>query len=78
MVITRRFRNKWARSNVFLIKKKELTENVFHKFCGETSLPGWPYLNRKMSKVLRVIWIIFLIATCGISIYVLVITTTYK
>ncbi len=57
------------------MKKKDGKENVFHKFCGETSLPGWPYLNRKMSKVWRVIWIIFLIATCAISIYVLVITT---
>ena len=74
MVIRRRFGTKWTKRNVFLVKKKGLTENVFYKFCCETSLPGWPYLNRQMSKVWKVIWIFFLIATCGISIHFLVIT----
>ena len=68
----RRLNNKVMTNKVFPIPKEKLKDNVLHKFCGETSLPGWPYLNREMSQVWKMIWILFLLAACGTSVYVLV------
>ena len=68
----RRLNNKVMTNKVFPIPKEKLKDNVLHKFCGETSLPGWPYLNREMSQVWKMIWIVFLLAACGTSVYVLV------
>jgi hypothetical protein len=50
----------------------EEDESAFFKFCGETSLHGWPYFNREMSLVWRTIWILFVIVICGTSVFVLV------
>jgi hypothetical protein len=52
--------------------KEEDDESAFLKFCGETSLHGWPYFKREMSFQWRTIWIFFVIAICATSIYVLV------
>ena len=38
--------------------KKDL--QGFAKFCDETSLHGLTYLNHKMSKVWKTVWILFL------------------
>jgi len=35
-------------------------------------ITGWPYLIREMNTVWRMIWIIFLMAACGTSVYALV------
>jgi hypothetical protein len=44
----------------------------FSKFCEETSLPGWSYLNHDMSKFWKVLWIVFLCLIIAISVYVIV------
>jgi hypothetical protein len=43
----------------------------FLKFCDETSLHGWSYLNHKMNKVWKIIWILFIFLIIGTSIYVI-------
>jgi hypothetical protein len=39
------------------------------KFCNETSLPGWAYLNRDIPKLWKALWALFLIAILIISVY---------
>jgi hypothetical protein len=55
--------------------KFEQTNNGFHKFCLETGLHGWSYLIRDMSKPWKIVWFIFLLMVCFISLYVLFINT---
>jgi hypothetical protein len=43
--------------------------NSFAKFCDETSLPGWAYLNRDIPKVWKALWGAFLIFILMISVY---------
>ncbi len=38
------------------------------KFCNETSLPGWAYLNRDIPKMWKAIWAIFLMVILIISV----------
>jgi hypothetical protein len=47
----------------------------FSKFCSETSLPGWSYLNHRMNQFWKIIWIIFLCFVVANSIYVVQINT---
>jgi hypothetical protein len=54
---------------------KNLKNGGFSKFCNETSLPGWSYLNHEMSQIWKVLWIIFLIIIVILSGYVLVVST---
>jgi hypothetical protein len=54
-------------------KKSEIqNKKGFSKFCQETSLPGWSYLNYEMSRFWKVLWIVFLCLIIGISVYVIV------
>ncbi len=69
MDVIRRISDKLMKIKVFPMTKQD---NVFHKFCSETSLPGWPYLNREMSQVWRLIWVSFLLTACATSVYALV------
>ena len=43
----------------------------FEIFCEETSLHGWSYLNNKMNKFWKMIWMLFIFLIIGISIYVI-------
>jgi hypothetical protein len=72
MSLKRKLGNNLIKTEASPRKREKLKANAFCKFCGETSLPGWAYLNHEMSKPWKVLWIIFLIAVCGISINVLV------
>ena len=47
------------------------SNNGFFKFCQETSLPGWSYLNYEMIKFWKIIWIIFLFFVICLSVFVL-------
>ncbi len=72
MNVITRLRNTLFKTKVCPMTPEKLEDNVFYKFCDETSLPGWQYLNREMNKVWKMIWIVFLVAACGTSVYVLV------
>jgi hypothetical protein len=56
-------------------QSKNLKNEGFSKFCNETSLPGWAYLQREMSHLWNVLWIIFLIIIVILSGFVLVVST---
>jgi hypothetical protein len=56
-------------------KSEKIEKNVFSKFCQETSLHGWSYLDREKSKVWKGLWFIFLLIIIVLSGYVLVINT---
>jgi hypothetical protein len=43
----------------------------FENFCEETSLHGWSYLNNKMNKFWKMIWMLFIFLIIGTSIYVI-------
>jgi hypothetical protein len=49
--------------------------NGFSKFCQETSLPGWSYLNSDISKVWKLLWIFFLCSAICHSAYVVYVNT---
>jgi hypothetical protein len=58
--------------------KPEIPEEInsskmknFDIFCEETSLHGWSYLNNKMNKFWKMIWMLFIFLIIGISIYVI-------
>ena len=72
MSVKRKVGNSLMKSKVLPLKREKLKKNAFHKFCDETSLPGWSYLNHEISLIWKMLWIIFLIAICGLSVYVLV------
>ncbi len=55
-------------------QSQNLKNEGFSKFCNETSLPGWAYLNREMSHLWKVLWIVFLIIIVILSGFVLVIS----
>jgi hypothetical protein len=72
MPVKRKGENNLMKSKDFPLRREKVKNNAFCKFCKETSLPGWAYLNREMNKLWKMVWIVFLIAICGASIYVLV------
>lgn len=72
MDVMTRLKNTLFKTKVCPMRPEKLEDNVFYKFCDETSLPGWPYLIREMNTVWKIIWIVFLVAACGTSVYVLV------
>ncbi len=47
--------------------------HAFSKFCNETSLHGLPYLIKEMSIPWKIIWILFMLAICSISTYIIII-----
>jgi hypothetical protein len=54
-----------------MLLAEEMTEankNSFAKFCNETSLPGWAYLNRDIPKIWKALWAAFLMAILIISV----------
>ncbi len=54
----------------FAIKNEK--KEWFVKFCNETSLHGWPYFNYEMGKFWKLIWFLFLLAICILSVFVIV------
>jgi hypothetical protein len=63
------------RTKIETEKSRKMEKSGFSKFCEETSLPGWPYLNYEMSKLWKLLWIIFLCIVVVVSVYVLVANT---
>jgi hypothetical protein len=53
------------------IEAKPSEMKHFKTFCEETSLHGWSYLNNKMNKIWKIIWILFIFLIIGTSIYVI-------
>jgi hypothetical protein len=43
----------------------------FSKFCNETSLHGWAYLNYNMNKIWKITWILFIFLIIGTSVLVI-------
>ena len=41
--------------------------NYFQMFCKETTLHGWSYLNKDISRTRKVIWIAILLSILSIS-----------
>jgi hypothetical protein len=54
-----------------LVKANPLEMKEFSKFCEETSLHGWSYLNHKMTKIWKIIWMFFILLIIGTSTYVI-------
>ncbi len=53
-----------------------IEKRTFFKFCSETSLHGWRYLNvGEMSLPWKMIWLIFLLVVSFVSVYVIVVNT---
>ncbi len=41
----------------------------FRKFCMETSLHGWAYINREPVGIRKIVWLLFLTAVSVLSIF---------
>jgi hypothetical protein len=63
------------RTKIETENSRKMEKCGFSKFCEETSLPGWSYLNYEMSKLWKLLWIIFLCIVVVVSVYVLVVNT---
>jgi hypothetical protein len=44
----------------------------FSKFCAESSLHGWSYLNHEMNQFWKILWILFLFLIVIMSVVVVV------
>ena len=51
----------------------EKDKKGFSKFCEETSLPGWSYLNFDICKFWKLLWIIFLCLAVCLSVLVVIV-----
>jgi hypothetical protein len=53
--------------NQVMKEENEERGNSFQMFCDETTLHGWSYLNKEISRTRKVIWIAILLSILSIS-----------
>jgi hypothetical protein len=55
--------------NQVMKEDNEERGNYFQMFCKETTLHGWSYLNKDISRTRKVIWIAILFSIFSVSIW---------
>ncbi len=45
------------------------TKNILKTFCDQTTLPGWSYLSKDISRTGRFIWSSFMLIIFSVSIF---------